>query len=159
MPFTRTTCAAAAALALAACAGNPPPVDDPNLVEVGYGSQRPENLAVAVGSLTREQMAPRATRPEELFQGRIAGVDVTRKADGGYAVRIRGAGGLTGNGAPLFVLDGVPLTGIGPDNALAGIDPAWIDRIDVLKDGASAAIYGSQGMNGVVLITTRRPRG
>jgi TonB-dependent SusC/RagA subfamily outer membrane receptor len=158
MPFTRTACAAAA-LALTACAGNPPPDDGPNLVEVGYGTQRHENLAVAVGSLTREQMAPRAARAEELFQGRIAGVDVIRRSDGGYAVRIRGSGAGMGNGAPLFVLDGVPLTGIGPDNALQGIDPAWIDRIDVLKDGASAAIYGSQGMNGVVLITTRRPRG
>jgi len=150
----RAACAAAAIL-LAACGGNPQPESDPSVVEIGYGSIHRSHLTTSVASVTREGMAPRATQMEELFQGRLSGVDVIRRPDGGFAVRIRGA--AMNGGEPLFVLDGMPLTGIGPDRALDGIDPAWIERIDVLKDAASAAIYGSRAMNGVVLITTRRP--
>jgi TonB-dependent SusC/RagA subfamily outer membrane receptor len=71
-------------------------------------------------------------------------------------VRVRGGGGVLGDGEPLFVVDGVPLRALGPGGALDGIVPEDVARIDVLKDAASAAIYGSRGANGVILITTRR---
>jgi len=150
--------AAGAALLLAACAGNPPSESrphNPDQVEVGYGSQSRRSLTGSVGSLEGDQMAPRASRVEELFQGRLAGVDVTRRGDGGYSVRVRGAAGLMSDAEPLYVVDGVPLTALAPGAALVGIDPASVSRIDVLKDAGSTAIYGSRGMNGVILITTR----
>ncbi|HYH81423.1 MAG TPA: TonB-dependent receptor plug domain-containing protein [Longimicrobium sp.] len=152
--------ATAAALLLAACAGNPSPGSrqpepEPEQVEVGYGTQSRKTLTGAVGSLEGDEMAARATRVEELFQGRLAGVDVRRTGDGGYTVRVRGAGGLMTDGEPLYVIDGVPVAGISPGAALVGIDPASVARIDVLKDAGSTAIYGSRGMNGVILITTR----
>jgi TonB-dependent SusC/RagA subfamily outer membrane receptor len=150
--------AAGAALLLAACAANQPPESGPSRpdqVEVGYGSQSRRSLSTSVGSLEGDQMAVRATRVEELFQGRLAGVDVMRRADGGYSVRVRGAMGLMSDAEPLYVIDGVPVTALSPGAALVGIDPASVARIDVLKDAGSTAIYGSRGMNGVILITTR----
>jgi TonB-dependent SusC/RagA subfamily outer membrane receptor len=146
------------ALLLAACAGNPPPGGRPGdgeSVEVGYGTQSRASIAGAVGSLRADEMAARSTHVEELFQGRLAGVDVVRRADGGYSVRVRGAGGFMGDGEPLYVIDGMPVNAISPGAALTGIDPASVVRIDVLKDAGSTAIYGSRGMNGVILITTR----
>jgi TonB-dependent starch-binding outer membrane protein SusC len=71
-------------------------------------------------------------------------------------VRIRGVHSLLGTNEPLYVIDGMPLP-FGMQNQLAGIDPRDVARIDVLKDG-SAAIYGSRGANGVVLIATKRGR-
>jgi TonB-dependent SusC/RagA subfamily outer membrane receptor len=155
MSPARTLALSAAALLLAACSGNAPPADDPSQVQIGYGKQNRRAITGAVGSVQGDQMAPHATRVEELFQGRLAGVDVQRLPDGSYAVRIRGAGGLMGDGDPLYVVDGVPVHAIAPGGALVGIDPASVARIDVLKDAGSAAVYGSQAMNGVILITTR----
>jgi TonB-dependent SusC/RagA subfamily outer membrane receptor len=152
-----TRYAAGAALLLAACAGNPPSESrpsKPDQVEVGYGTQSRRSLTGSIASLEGDQMAARATRVEELFQGRLAGVDVTRRGDG-YSVRVRGATGLMSDAEPLYVIDGVPVTALSPGAALIGIDPASVSRIDVLKDAGSTAIYGSRGMNGVILITTR----
>ncbi|HEX6367389.1 MAG TPA: TonB-dependent receptor plug domain-containing protein [Longimicrobium sp.] len=150
-----------AALLTAGCAGNPPapaPGPAPDEVEIGYGTQRAKDLTGAVSSLSGERLrAHRASRVEEMFQGRMAGVVVTRQAGGGYSVRIRGASSFTGGGEPLFVLDGVPLLSSRPGHELDGINPSDIERIDVLKDAGSAAIYGSRAANGVILITTRRP--
>jgi len=160
MRFTRHILRPAAAglalLALSGCgvhraqaAGNPAP----DSVAVGYGSQTRERLTGAVGSVSRRELRnQRAVRVEELLRGRVAGVRVIRQPDGRYAVRIRGGG------EPLFVIDGVPVDPLMPGYALEGIAPADIERIDVLKDAASAAIYGSRGMNGVIIITTRRYR-
>ena len=128
-------------------------------VAVGYGSQPARRVTGAVGSVSREQIdRTRVSRVEELFQGRLAGVVVTRTADGGYSVRIRGAGGLVTSGEPLYVVDGTPMASIRPGHTLDGINPADVQRIDVLKDAASASIYGSRAANGVILITTRRQR-
>jgi TonB-dependent SusC/RagA subfamily outer membrane receptor len=148
-----------AALLTAACAHNPPAQSpEPEEVEVGYGSQRAKDIAGAVESLSGERLrANRASRVEEMFQGRMAGVAVTRLPGGGYSVRIRGASNFQANGGePLFVLDGVPLQGVRPGHELDGINPGDVQRIDVLKDAGSAAIYGSRAANGVILITTRR---
>lgn len=93
---------------------------------------------------------------EKVLQGRIAGVTVTRAADGGIAVRIRGASSIYGNADPLYVLDGVPIQA-GPNGTLTGINPYDIESIKVLKDPAETAMYGVRGANGVILIKTKRP--
>jgi TonB-dependent starch-binding outer membrane protein SusC len=97
-----------------------------------------------------------ASTVEELFAGRFPGVQVF-SVPGGISVRIRGAASVMGSGEPLYVLDGQTLQS-GPGGALMGINPADIAKIEVLKDIGSTAIYGVQGANGVVLITTRRGR-
>lgn len=93
---------------------------------------------------------------EELLQGRIAGVTVTRTADGGIAVRIRGQTSLIGGNEPLYVLDGVPIQP-GPDGSLTGLNPYDIESIEVLKDAISTVMYGARGANGVIVIKTKRP--
>jgi TonB-dependent SusC/RagA subfamily outer membrane receptor len=150
-----------AALLTAGCAGNAPAPElapeAADRVEVGYGTQRAQDVTGSVSSLSGERLrSNRASRVEEMIQGRMAGVVVTRVAGGGYSIRIRGASSLAG-GEPLFVLDGVPLLSTRPGHELDGINPSDIERIDVLKDAGSAAVYGSRGANGVILITTRRP--
>jgi TonB-dependent SusC/RagA subfamily outer membrane receptor len=131
---------------------------EPDEVEVGYGTQRARDITGSVASVSGDALrGNRVSRVEEMFQGRMAGVSVTRTPGGGYSVRIRGASNFTGGGDPLFVLDGVPLLGTRPGHELDGINPSDIARIDVLKDAGSAAIYGSRAANGVILITTRRP--
>lgn len=150
---------AALAALLAGCGPKVPPADAPagERVEVGYGTLRREDLTGSVASLSTEQLDQRrVTRVEELILGRVAGVQVHRLPGGRYSVRVRGAASIVGDGEPLYVLDGVPLQSLGPGTTLDGIAPADVARIDVLKDAASASIYGVQGANGVILITTRR---
>jgi TonB-dependent SusC/RagA subfamily outer membrane receptor len=151
-------CAALAAL-LAGCGPKAPPADAPagERVEVGYGTLPREDLTGSVASLSTEQLDQRrVSRVEELILGRVAGVQVHRLPGGRYSVRVRGAASIMGDGEPLYVLDGVPLQSLGPGTTLDGIAPADVARIDVLKDAASASIYGVQGANGVILITTRK---
>ena len=93
---------------------------------------------------------------EKLLAGRVAGVVVTRTAEGGIAVRIRGGTSLYGNNEPLYVVDGVPIEA-GPGGALNGINPHDIESIKVLKDPAETSMYGSRGANGVILVKTKRP--
>jgi TonB-dependent SusC/RagA subfamily outer membrane receptor len=128
-------------------------------VPVGYGTTDRRDLAVAVGTVSAEEVDRfRVTRVEELLRGRVAGVEVRRTSSGDISVRIRGAGNFQGGGEPLWVLDGMPLAqGLGL-SSLAGISPQDVERIDVLKDAGSTAIYGSQGANGVILIRTKRHR-
>lgn len=93
---------------------------------------------------------------ESVLEGRIAGVDVQRTANGGIAVRIRGAGSFNGNAVPLYVIDGMPIEP-GPGGSLSGISINDIESIKVLKDAASLTMYGSRGANGVIIIKTKRP--
>jgi TonB-dependent starch-binding outer membrane protein SusC len=93
---------------------------------------------------------------EEILKGRVAGVTVTRAADGGIAVRIRGETSIYGSNEPLYVLDGVPITA-GPGGSLTGISPYDIESIRVLKDPSDTALYGMRGANGVIEIKTKRP--
>jgi len=88
--------------------------------------------------------------------GRFPGVDVRRTADGGIAVRIRGATSIRGSNEPLYVVDGIPIQP-GPNGSLTGINPHDIATIQVLKDPAETAMYGMRGANGVIVITTKRP--
>jgi len=79
---------------------------------------------------------------------------VTRTADGGIAVRIRGNSSINGNMEPLYVIDGLTIQP-GPGGALNGINPHDIESIEVLKDAASLSFYGLRGANGVILIKTK----
>ena len=97
-----------------------------------------------------------ATRAEDLIAGRFPGVDVTTVPNG-IIVRIRGASTVMGSGEPLYVIDGM-IVETAPGGALTGINPADIAKIQVLKDIGSTAQYGVRGANGVILITTKRPK-
>lgn len=150
-----------AALAAAGCGANradlhPAPEPESEQVAVGYGTRDSRDITGAVSSIDAERDGqPRVVRVEEMLAGRVAGVQVVRTGNG-YSVRVRGASTLIGDGEPLFVVDGVPLSNPIPGQALAGLNPADVARIDVLKDAGAAAIYGSKGGNGVILITMRR---
>jgi TonB-dependent SusC/RagA subfamily outer membrane receptor len=98
--------------------------------------------------------ASEVRRVEELFAGRFAGVTVLQHA-GGLSVRIRGTTSVLGSNEPLYVIDGMPIDA-GTGGALVGLNPADIQRIEVLKDISSTSFYGMRGANGVVLITTKR---
>ncbi len=121
-------------------------------VVVGYGTQQKKVVTGAISSIDADEItATPVLRVEQAMQGRAAGVQVTNlSGQPGEAptVRIRGAG-TTGNAEPLYVVDGMVVSGID------FLNPGDIESIDVLKDAASAAIYGARAANGVVLITTR----
>jgi TonB-dependent SusC/RagA subfamily outer membrane receptor len=97
-----------------------------------------------------------AASTEELLAGRFPGVQVYR-VPGGIAVRIRGGTSLHGNDQPLYVVDGMTIEP-GPGGALTGLNPADIEKIEVLKDIGSTSMYGGRGANGVIVIKTRRGR-
>jgi TonB-dependent SusC/RagA subfamily outer membrane receptor len=129
----------------------------PDTVSIGYGTQARKDVVGAVTTLTAGELdAMRVARVEELLQGRVPGLQILRQSNGEYSIRIRGTNSIMGSNEPLIVIDGVPLRTGGFMNALAGIVPQDIARIDVLKDAGSTAIYGSQGANGVIIITTKR---
>lgn len=93
---------------------------------------------------------------EQLLMSRFPGVEVTRTADGGISLRIRGRTSILASNDPLYVLDGLPIQP-GPNGSLSGINPYDIESIDVLKDAASTAMYGGRGANGVIVIKMKRP--
>ena len=107
-------------------------------------------------TVTAENIHPAANEPiEKVLQGRVSGVIVTRAADGGIAVQIRGQSAQLGNTQPLYVLDGVPIEP-GPNGSLSGVSPYDIESIRVLKDPADLTMYGSRGANGVIVIKTKK---
>jgi iron complex outermembrane receptor protein len=124
---------------------------------VAYGRIAKRDVTGAVASVSGEELSrQRVTRVEELLRGRVAGVEVIPMPNGDFSLRIRNASSNGANASPLIVLDGMPLPrGAGLGSALAGIAPADIARIDILKDAGTAAAYGPDGANGVVLITTK----
>jgi len=128
------------------------------MVSVGYGTSSRRDVTSAISSVSSCDIGnARATRVEDLLLGRVPGVEVSRNRSGGTSVRVRGASSFVGDAEPLYVIDGMPLYSNG-GGGLLGISPQDIQRIDVLKDAASTAIYGSRGMNGVIVITTKRGR-
>ena len=95
-----------------------------------------------------------ARQVEELLEGRVAGVQVTRSPGGGISLRIGGPSSFYGVNEPLYVLDDMRLN-VAPGQGLFWLDPNDIQRIEILKDASAIAMYGVRGANGVVLITTR----
>ena len=124
------------------------------VVVVGYGSQVKKDITGSVSTLKSETIESRAnTQLGALIQGQAAGVQVltsSGKPSAGFNIRIRGTNSIQSSSDPLYVVDGVPT------RDTRAINPNDIDTITILKDGASTAIYGAQGANGVVLITTKR---
>ena len=124
-------------------------------VVVGYGVQKKSSLTGSVSQVKSEDIAGRTiTSASQALQGKTSGVQVltsSAKPGASPAIRVRGIGS-NGSSDPLVVVDGR----IG---SLAGIDPNDIESMEVLKDGASAAIYGAEAGNGVILITTRKGKG
>ncbi len=122
------------------------------VVVVGYGAQKRSSISGAVSSITADEIAALPVlRTEQALQGRVAGVTVTQNSGSpgsSLTVRVRGTGTIN-NSDPLYIVDGVPVDG------LDFLNPNDIASINVLKDAASAAIYGARGANGVVLITTK----
>ena len=121
---------------------------------VGYGTQEKRTVTGAIGSITSDQLVETVTsNPIKAMQDRLAGVDITNagnKPGDQASIRIRGVRSITAGNDPLIVVDGVPIAG-----RLDDLDPNNIVSIDVLKDAAATAIYGSRGSNGVLLVTTR----
>lgn len=118
--------------------------------------KRATDPSAAAATVNPDGRVP-AESVEQMLEGRIAGVVVSRTPDGSIAVRIRGASSAYGNNEPLYILDGLPLQP-GPNGALAGINPRDIASIRVLKEAADIAMYGSRGANGVIIIKTKRPQ-
>jgi TonB-linked SusC/RagA family outer membrane protein len=125
-----------------------------DVVVVGYGTQKASNVTGAVAGITSKEIEERpVNRIENALAGQMPGVSVqTTSGEPGadLQIRVRGTGSINASTEPLYVVDGVPV-----DN-LRGINPADVANLEVLKDASSAAIYGSRGSNGVVLITTKR---
>ncbi len=127
------------------------------VVVIGYGSQKKKEVTGSVASVKSEDFnAGVKTSPVGLLQGKVAGLNIIRTTSDptstGFNVQIRGFSTLDkGAGtSPLYIVDGVPVSSI--DN----ISPDEIASMDVLKDGSAAAIYGTRGTNGVIIITTKR---
>ncbi|MBG8554904.1 SusC/RagA family TonB-linked outer membrane protein [Hymenobacter guriensis] len=132
-------------------------------VVIGYGTQRRQDLTGAVEQISEKQFVKgQVTNPEQLIQGKVAGLQVTTGGGApgtGSSIRIRGGSSLSASNDPLIVIDGVPVDnqGIsGAANPLSLINPNDIESITVLKDASSTAIYGSRASNGVILVTTKR---
>ncbi|MBL7729074.1 MAG: SusC/RagA family TonB-linked outer membrane protein [Dinghuibacter sp.] len=155
---------------------SPVVASDPNeIVVLGYGTARKKDLTGSVTSIKAKDFNKGTqAAPEMLIQGKVAGVQVLSNSGApgaGNTIRIRGASSIRAGNTPLFVVDGVPLlnTNTRPDigltdvgggspsgNPLNFINPNDIASMEVLKDASAAAIYGSRGSNGVVIITTKR---
>ncbi|MDR1723614.1 MAG: TonB-dependent receptor [Tannerella sp.] len=140
------------------------------IVVIGYGTVKKSDLTGSVSSIKSDELKKLPmTSIDQGIQGKAAGVQVTTTsgAPGGQiTIRVRGGNSLTSSNEPLYVIDGFPISAGGMasgfnnsslgNNSLATINPNDIESIEILKDASAAAIYGSRGANGVVLITTKR---
>lgn len=125
------------------------------VVAIGYGTVKKRELTGSVASVRSEDFNEiAASDAMQLIQGKVAGLSITRTNGGdptqGFEIRLRGASSISADQEPLVVVDGIP----GGD--LNAIAPEDIESMDILKDGSAAAIYGTRGTNGVILITTKR---
>ena len=121
------------------------------VVVIGYGTMKKSDMTGAISSVDTEELTKRATtNPAEALQGKIAGVNIMKSggnAGAGVSVKIRGVKSF-GSNEPLYIIDGFP-------GDIDNVNPQDIQSMEVLKDGAAAAIYGSVAANGVVIITTK----
>ncbi|MFA6086279.1 TonB-dependent receptor [Mucilaginibacter sp.] len=139
-----------------------------DVVVIGYGTQKRANVSGALSRMVNENLNERAiSRVDQALVGQLAGVTVkqsTGMPGKPFSVQVRGTGSISAGSEPLYVIDGFPLSttttnasgSFTSGNPLDNINPADIESIEVLKDAAAAAIYGSRASNGVVLITTKR---
>jgi TonB-linked SusC/RagA family outer membrane protein len=139
------------------------------VVVVGYGTQKRQDLSTSVATVGSKAIGRQVVSSfENALQGQAAGVQVTNptgQPGSAIEISIRGKNSLSLSTSPLYIIDGVPVQpsydqelGIGSQNPnpLSSLNPTDIENIDVLKDGAAAAIYGSRASNGVVVVTTKR---
>tara|TARA_R110002020_G_scaffold293535_5_gene509193 strand:- start:117072 stop:120248 length:3177 start_codon:yes stop_codon:yes gene_type:complete len=149
------------------------------VVLIGYGAQQRQDVNGSVASIESDEIEniPQVSI-DQLMQGKAAGVTISQnsgKPGAAVSVRIRGITSITGNNEPLYVIDGVPISGDSRNlstsgrtdassfngngqtgsSPLAGINPNDIESVDILKDASATAIYGSRGANGVVIIKTK----
>lgn len=137
------------------------------VVVVGYGTQKKEDVTGAIATMKTEKLTERPLqRVDQALVGQMSGVRVQQTSGvpgAGFKIQVRGSGSISAGDQPLYVVDGFPLAQAGMDrnggfstgNPLDNINPSDIESIQVLKDASSAAIYGSRGANGVVIITTK----
>ncbi len=125
-----------------------------DIVVVGYGTQKKKEVTSAITTVNAEQFNKgNISDVAQLLQGKVAGLSISRAGgnpNGGFDIRLRGLSTLGAGTSPLVVLDGQ----VGAD--LNTVDPADIASISVLKDGSSAAIYGTRGSAGVIIVTTKK---
>ncbi|WP_308992156.1 TonB-dependent receptor [Mariniflexile litorale] len=131
-------------------------LDEVKIVAIGYGTVKRENLTGSVASISAKELSKVAvTNVSEALAGRLPGVSV-QAIDGApgadIIIRVRGGGSINNDNSPLYVVDGLIV-----DN-LNDLPPGDIESIDVLKDAASTAIYGSRASNGVILVSTKRAK-
>ena len=120
------------------------------VVVVGYGTQKRRQLTSSVATVKSEEFNQGAVSSVYgLVQGKVPGLHISRGTYGGSTVMLRGVSSVNGSQSPLVVIDGVP------GASTANLDPNDIESVDVLKDGSAAAIYGTRGTNGVIIITTK----
>lgn len=138
-----------------------------DVVVIGYGVRKKDDLTGSVSTVSEKDFNKGVvSSPEELINGKIAGVQITSSGgspNSGSTIRVRGGASLNASNDPLIVLDGVPMevgAGInGSGNFLSMINPNDIESMTVLKDASSTAIYGSRASNGVIIITTKKGGG
>ncbi|MBQ0075333.1 MAG: TonB-dependent receptor [Prevotella sp.] len=124
-----------------------------DVVVIGYGTVRKKDLTGSVSQVSAKQIENiPVSNVSEALTGKMAGVNITTTEgapDADVKVRIRGGGSISQSNEPLYIVDGFPVSSI------SDISPSEIETIDVLKDASSTAIYGAQGANGVVIVTTK----
>lgn len=150
------------------------------VVVIGYGVQKRNNVNSSISSVKSEDIQDLSqVSVDQMLQGKASGVTVTNNSGqpgGAVSVKIRGTSSLSGTNEPLYVIDGVPISGDATNQSTSGrpiaggnfsnsgnvavsplssISPNDIESIDILKDASATAIYGSRGANGVVIITTK----
>lgn len=147
-------------------------IDLDEIVVIGYGTQRKQEITGAVASVKEDDFNKGIIiNPEQLLQGKVSGVNITSTSGepgAAQAITIRGPGSVRGGSGPLYVVDGVPLDNsstsvslsgamgtTGSTNPLNFLNASDIKSMEVLKDASSTAIYGSRGANGVIIITTK----
>ena len=127
------------------------------VVVIGYGTQRKGDVTSSVASVKADDFVKGAVKDVgQLIQGKVAGLAITNPngdPTGSTQIRLRGTNTIGGaNTAPLVLIDGIP-------GELSTVAPEDVESVDVLKDGSAAAIYGTRGTNGVILITTKQAKG